>query len=306
MSAKNRNLQEATDVAITCFGKPPISVSVMDGGRSSMTFLVRTKDDDMVLQRVRKAINPTSDDVVASVENHHWFRENEIFPCPGQIVPDKGTPGFTHQILREGYWWHAMEHVPSCLPDILEPDCLVAYGAILGRINRSRPVSPPCPWNCPDPRTLVPVVRAMCENNRFDPDRDDFAKFFIDLSSRVALPAGPTGLCHGDPKRDNLLHVDGLPRYVIDFDCLHVGPIARDLGDLIRSCVGTQWRTGAIDIDVLTPMVESHGFFTMDQAIRSTLWVIGQLGLRFLSSGRGDNVFFSKYREIARILENSL
>lgn len=99
-----------------------------------------------------------------------------------------------------------------------------------------------------------------------------------------------TGTCHGDPKRDNFLFTGHLVHAAIDFEHLHQGPLADDLGECLRSACGLSgWTPRKADTRFAGDVCAGYGVPSCVgfSAMKGVLIRLGFSRARYVLSGRG-------------------
>jgi thiamine kinase-like enzyme len=126
------------------------------------------------------------------------------------------------------------------------------------------------------------------------------------FSEQRPLEAMPEQLIHGDPKLDNILHRNGVPFTLIDWDTLMIGNPLVDLGDMLRSLTpkfdsaSSSPLAGPLTLvdayyEKTKPRLQKKSF--RDIALRAGMLLSLELAMRYLADYDSSKPYFNWDKE---------
>ncbi len=301
-------------------------VTVLGAGNINDTWLVRTKDQHFVLQRLNRQVFTRPHQVMANLAtiSHHlagqlntsgqrW--ENSLL-----LATRAGEPFYTDE---QGDLWRAVTYIDRTISHQTIATAAQArqVGWALGHFHRLVAALPAKLYETLPGFHILPSylahfdqVRhktkvAMVADLRFGLKFVAARREGADLLERARLQGKIRAqTIHGDPKVGNVLFdaASDLAVSLIDLDTVGPGLLLYDIGDCLRSCCNVAGETTAelsrvaFDIDLCRetlagycagagPLLTSHDRQLIYQAVRLIAF---ELGLRFLTDYLAGNCYF--------------
>lgn len=276
-------------------------VRVLSGGRVNTSYASVVGNTTSVFQRL--ADKSFGESTVAS---HHvgWHLAQQGWSAPSFIPTRHGTLAITD---AAGNTWRQQTFIDSDgrLPAQLTVDTVAAAGTMLGKWHKVVQHIP-----------LVPQITATTlhdteyHSQRLKNYRDQLPAKHLKILAKQVLDAYETlpiqddateQVVHGDPKLDNMLFRDSLPFTLIDFDTLMIGSPWWDVGDMMRSVLAHQFRSGnspdPAELRLLTDAYRDAAGLAMSKedtylcAMQSTGKIALELSMRYLYDTVDNNYF---------------
>ncbi len=312
-----------------------LSIKELGQGNINDTFLVRTTENNYVLQRLNEQVFPRPEAVIVNMDKitRHLERKSALLGKQYRavrIIPTRDNNLFYHDSCDQ--YWRCMDYIADSVTSssIKTPEQGRLVGRTLGRFHLLMDDYDPdslqvsLPGFHVLPRYLEAFDRVLQDNSSVDTPEvryclrciDDLrasADFLEQCKKQGRLPIG---VIHGDPKMDNVLfdELSGRPLCLIDLDTVGPGLLHYDLGDCLRSCCNS----AASETDSQSPIHFKMELFTqvvggyLDEAeslllseqklliYEAVLLVTFELALRFFT----DHLAGDHYFKVSRRGEN--
>jgi Ser/Thr protein kinase RdoA (MazF antagonist) len=233
---------------------PPNHVEPYGDGLINVTFLVISKDDRYILQRINETVFPQPERIMSNLSllQGHLLTHPESRLLIPALIPAKDGSLFVRD--DQGGIWRMMEFVPNteglaCIDDLEQAR---EVGRLLGRFHilvDDLPVhrlAVTLPGFHVTPGYLDQFTLALKRAPRARSEAINQAIRFVTarqaqvgvLERARQLGQIPERVIHGDPKLDNILfdRTTGRAASLIDLDTVQPGLVHYDLGDCLRSC----------------------------------------------------------------------
>lgn len=256
-----------------------LSIKELGRGNINDTFLVRTTENNFILQRLNQQVFPRPEAVIVNMDKITRHLEHKSAISGKQyhavrIIPTRDNSLF-HQDSQKQYW-RCMNYIAGSLtfPAIKTPEQGRLVGLTLGRFHLlMNDFDPDClqvslPGFHVLPRYLEAFDHVLQDNSS---DNTPDARYCLRCIDNLRPSADfleqcrkqgrlPFGVMHGDPKVDNVLFdkSSGRPLCLIDLDTVGPGLLHYDLGDCLRSCCNS----AASETDSRSPIHFSTEIFT--------------------------------------------
>lgn len=222
---------------------------------------------------------------IGAIENMIWAHDvcADMGSAPVTVPFSYACKDGCHHVIMDGAPWRCMSYHENRRPEAVTPDIAFALGRALRALHASfrKVPAPPCPYS---PPTVEKLARLLARED-LSPDLADIRTQMTGWAGQADLPDLGNGPCHGDPKVQNWLYLEDKPYVLIDWDMAHIGPLARDLGDLMRSVcwLGPEGDTTPNHAGTAA-VAEGYGTdaISLEAAQLCMRWVFVQLALRRL------------------------
>jgi Ser/Thr protein kinase RdoA (MazF antagonist) len=245
---------------------PPNHVEPYGEGLINVTFLVISKDERYILQRINKAVFPQPERIMSNrslLQGHILTHPESRLRIPA-LIPAKDGSLFVRG--DQGRIWRMMEFVPNTegLAYIDDLEQAREVGQILGRFHilvDDLPIhrlAVTLPGFHVTPGYLDQFTLALKRAPRARSEAINQAIGFVTarqaqvgvLERARQLGQIPERVIHGDPKLDNILfdRTTGRAVSLIDLDTVQPGLVHYDLGDCLRSCCNRRGGSNGLDV----------------------------------------------------------
>ena len=226
-----------------------LSYQPFGGGHINDTYLVKTENNQFILQRVNKNVFRTN----ALVHNYNVFlkflntyqQQRKVKITPTILKTAKGS---YHTIDHEGYAWRLAEFIPGTSSYQIAPDIEVSYKAAraMGKFQQFLNTLPSNGFeytiiNYHNPANRFRAFKDAVEKapeNLLNKAKNEIA-FSMNLQNIVneydaVAPSLPSRITHNDTKLDNMLFYSDKV-LVIDLDTVMPSSVLFDYGDMVRT-----------------------------------------------------------------------
>ncbi|MCA9348674.1 aminoglycoside phosphotransferase family protein [Candidatus Saccharibacteria bacterium] len=182
-----------------------------------------------------------------------------------------------------------------------EPEVAIALASLLGKFHADLAELDSTPsFHIPNFHDIdyhIGRLSLTVENPEIDWHTRELAEWAIRASNELGRVEGEAQVIHGDPKTQNALYRAGQPFTFIDFDTLMIGSPMVDLGDLLRSLIGSRRSdskpmSNAEIIEVITAYFISAGRpIDIEKALKAARIISLELCARFIND-IVDDIYF--------------
>ncbi len=300
------------------------TVAPLGNGLINDTYLVRTINDNFVLQRINHHVFKQPEQVINNAEliNRHLQHKKEqadyAFEPMWQIATDDGLV----MVTVDGYTWRAIQYIPNCytVEAVDTPNQARQVANAFGQFTSALSDFPAEKLaeiipSFHDLSFRITQLKQVVERNPVNRvaqcqplidyclSQQHFIEHVADLVKTL-----PVHVTHNDTKINNLLFSSASqsPIAVIDLDTCMPGFIMHDFGDMVRTCCsnlpedGTALDEMSIRLDIFAALAQGYieSFAGKMTALEQQSLVTGaqllpfMIGVRFLTDFiDGDNYF---------------
>ena len=301
----------------------PFETCPLGHGNIHDTFLLRAKNQDIVVQRLNSTVFPFPEGIINNfnIVTQHLTTgaaDNSALVCALPVTTRQNTFGYESS---HGNWWRAQTYVQHRTYQELQSTSQARrLGRILGHFhNKVQNLNPQLlAVTLPNFHNLNfywQEYSKVCQNIRIDQHKGDLrycsGAAQQHYNKAAALQRGLDGqrvasqIIHGDPKLENFMFDDsGKCLGLLDLDTVGSGCMYLDLGDCLRSCCNRAGERGgcsvSLDLGVMEEVLRGYfkvrqEHFSADSAkhiYRGILHICFELALRFFTDYLKGNVYF--------------
>jgi len=306
------------------------TVSPLGNGLINDTYLVRTINNNFVLQRINHHVFKTPEQVINNAEliNAHLQKKNESSEYPltpiWQITSNNESP----MVVFNGNYWRAIQFIPNCytVEAVETPVQATQVATAFGQFTSALSDFPASDLSeiipnfhhlgfrlsqlkqviAKDPKSRLASCQSLVD---YCLAQTSFIDHVAELSDKL-----PVQVTHNDTKINNLLFNSDTkaPIAVIDLDTCMPGFIMHDFGDMVRTCCSNLAEDGEnlnemiVRIDIFEALANGYidSFDGKMSLIEKQSLVTGaqllpfMIGIRFLTDYiDGDNYFHIDHSE---------